>query len=361
LGYWGKTEKLPHPRILEFTSMCGHEKVSSNLIGYLADRVREGSLSIEAAVDEMSRPCLCDLFNNVRASVLLRQLVADLKDGKLSRPPLTSEHPVNEKTWGMKIDAQKCVRCLLCLPYCPMSAIIVMKRAGVVAIDPEECVECGTCFRVVPCPTDAIVPGELEWPHTIRMDLSDPHVPDQSPIFTGLTSSGTTDRSSLFSRPLTNRLGRDHEVKTNDVTGRYAPGFAGIRVELGRPVLGTKFREVEKVTQLLSSLKLIPEKGPVRTLMTDLSTGKLRADVLNEKVNRCAVEVIVPLEQVPVVLQRLRDVSGRVDTVFVVNLISPISKDGSVPVLTFLKDTGMKVSINGKTNVGLGRPLITFF
>jgi ferredoxin len=360
LGFLGRTEKLPHSRILEFTSMCGHEKVSSNLVWYLADRVREDSLSIEAAVDEMSRPCLCDLFNNVRASVLLRQLVADLKEGKLLKPQPTLKHQVTEKTWGMRIDAQKCIRCLLCLPYCPMSAIIEMRGAGVVAIDPEECVECGTCFRVVPCPTDAIVPGELEWPHTIRMDLSDPHVPDQSPILTGSKSSSTADRSSLFSRPLTNRLGRDHEVKTNDVTGRYAPGFAGIRVELGRPVLGTKLREVEKVTRLFSSLKLTPEKGPVRTLMIDLSTGKLRDDVLNEKVNRCAVEVMVPLERVPLVLQQLRDVAGEVDTVFVINLISTISKDGSVPVLAALKKTGMKVSINGKTNVGLGRPLKTF-
>lgn len=360
LGLWGRTEKLPHPRILEFTTMCGHEKVSSNLVWYLADRVREGSLSLETAVEQMSRPCQCDLFNKVRARVLLRQLVADLKDGNLLKVQPELKKQVSEKTWGMKIDPVKCNGCLLCLPYCPMSAIIEMQEKGVVAIDPEECVECGTCFRFAPCPTGAFVPGELEWPHTIRMDLSDPHVPDQSPILTGFKPRETADRASLFSRPLTNRLGRDHEVKTNDVTGRYAPGSAGIRVELGRPVLGTKLREVEKVTRVFSSLSLTPQEGPVRTLMTDPSTGKLRDDVLNEKVNRCAVEVIVPLGQVPVVLQELREVARQVDTVFVMNLISPVAKDGSVPVLAAVKEAGMKVSINGKTNVGLGRPLKIF-
>ena len=362
LGFWGRTEKLPHPRILEFTTMCGHEKVSSNLVWYLADRVQEGTLSIEEAASEMTRPCQCSLFNKVRASALLRQLVVDLKDGTLLKPKSPPKKRVNTKTWGMTVDAKKCTGCLACIPYCPMSAIAEVDGKGVVAIDPEECVECGTCFRVAVCPTAAIVPGELEWPHTIRMDLSDSYVPDQSPILTGFKQRETADRLSLLSRPANeSRLGRNHEVKTNDVTGRYAPGWAGILVEVGRPVLGTRFRDVEKVTKALSSLKITPSKGPVSALMTDKSTGKLRDDVLNEKVNRCIVEVIVPLKQVPVILGQLREVSNNVDTVFALDVISPVAKDGSVPVLPAVREAGMEVSINGKTNVGLGRPLMKFF
>lgn len=362
LGFWGRTEKLPHPRILEFTTMCGHEKVSSNLVWYLADRVQAGSLSIEEAASELTRPCQCDLFNKVRASTLLRQLVVDLKAGNLVKPQTSPKKQVNSKTWGMTIDARKCTGCLACVPYCPMSAIVEMGEKGLVEIDPEECVECGTCFRVAVCPTAAIVPGELEWPHTLRMDFSDPYVPDQSPILTGFKQREPTDRPSLLSRPANNaRLGRNHEVKTNDVSGRYAPGSAGILVELGRPVLGTSLREVEKVTRVLSSLGITPTKGPVNTLMTDKCTGKLRDDVLNEKVNRCIVEVIVPLEQVPIVLQQLREVSNTIDTVFALAVISPVARDGSVPVLTAIREAGMEVSINGKTNVGLGRPLIKFF
>jgi len=244
-----------------------------------------------------------------------------------------------------------------------MSAIVEVPESGVVAIDPEECVECGTCFRMGICPTGAIVPRDLEWPHTLRADLSDPYVPDRSPILTGCERDETADRSSLLSRPSNiGSLGRSHEMKTNDVTGRYLPGRAGIIVEVGRPVLGARLREVQKVTKALTSLGIFPsEVWEINALVADKSTGRLRDDVLDEKVNRCLVEVDVPLERVSPVLQKLREVAGSVDTVFAIDLISPVDRDGSVPTLAAAKEAGMEPSMNGKTNVGLGRPLVRFF
>jgi hypothetical protein len=46
-----------------------------------------------------------------------------------------------------------------------------------------------------------------------------------------------------------------------------------------------------------------------------------------------------------------------IDTVFTVNIISKC-RDGEIPVKPILDEAGIKVRINGKTNVGLGRPLI---
>ena len=44
----------------------------------------------------------------------------------------------------MKVDAEKCVSCELCIPYCPMVAISV---DDIAVIDQEECVECAVCLK----------------------------------------------------------------------------------------------------------------------------------------------------------------------------------------------------------------------
>ena len=94
--------------------------------------------------------------------------------------------------------------------------------------------------------------------------------------------------------------------------------------------------------------------------LANRSAGKLRDDILGEKVNRCSMEVRVPLEQAPVILQNLREVARGIDTVFSIDLISVVSEDGSVPSSTAAEEAGMELSMNGKTNVGLGRPLVKF-
>jgi len=60
---------------------------------------------------------------------------------------------------------------------------------------------------------------------------------------------------------------------------------------------------------------------------------------------------------VPEVLKALRDVADRVSTVFSVDLISRVERDGSVPTEGLMAQLGVPISINGKTNIGLGRPL----
>ena len=42
------------------------------------------------------------------------------------------------------------------------------------------------------------------------------------------------------------------EMKTNDVTGRFKKGYAGIAVELGRPQVSTSLRDLEKIAMVVA-------------------------------------------------------------------------------------------------------------
>lgn len=75
LGVWGKTDKLPHERVLEVTTMCGHGMVAANLVNSLVDEVKRGRSSVEAA-KELARQCVCGIFNPTRAAKLLADIAA---------------------------------------------------------------------------------------------------------------------------------------------------------------------------------------------------------------------------------------------------------------------------------------------
>ena len=56
-------------------------------------------------------------------------------------------------------------------------------------------------------------------------------------------------------------------------------------------------------------------------------------------------------------LTALKEISKEVDTVFSVECINRAEPDGSFPLEKALKDLGIPYYINGKQNIGLGRPL----
>ena len=237
----------------------------------------------------------------------------------------------------MRIDETKCTGCLKCVPYCPMGAISKVPNRRLSTIDEDECVECGVCLRANVCATSALYQQPLEWPRVLRSTFSDPRVEHKD---TGVPGRGT------------------EEMKTNDVTGRFGPGHVGMAVELGRPGIGARLYDVEKVAMVIAGMGLpIEPKNPVTFLMTDVTTGKFREDVLNEKVLSAIVEFDAELEQVPEIVARLNEVAKEVDTVFSVDLITLVNRDGTIPVEKFdLAILGRPLSINGKTNVGLARP-----
>jgi ferredoxin len=263
----------------------------------------------------------------------------------------------------MKIDPDKCVACGNCVPICPMGAIAIEPVIGRASINADECVECFTCYRGMSkehlnplmvrtvrrvaklfrfrfdpepdiCPTDAIVPEELAWPRIVRRAFSDPQVPHES---TGIHGRGTA------------------EVKTNDVTHRVKEGEAGFVVEFGRPGVGARFRDIQRITTALAKLGVeFEENNPVASLMTDRSRGAIREDILNEKILSAIVEIKAPIDRVPTVLQRIKALARKVDTVISIGVSSRCDSAGNDLLGKILEQEGYPI-YRGKTNLGLGR------
>jgi Pyruvate/2-oxoacid:ferredoxin oxidoreductase delta subunit len=239
----------------------------------------------------------------------------------------------------MIIDKETCIGCEDCHPYCPVGAISSVEResGNVSEIDQAEWVEWGACLeRAGVWPVDAIYMPKLEWPRSVREPFSNPDV--KHPSTTG-QGRGT------------------EEMKTNEVTGRYTRGIAGIAIEMGRPGIGTSFRDLQTVAMTLAELGVEFEpNNPVAALMVDKETGKISEDVLNEKVLSAILEFKVNTEQVKEVLETIKDAATRIDTVFSLDLISRVDPDGTIPVIAIAKEAGFSPRPNTKTNVGLGRP-----
>ncbi|RPI09124.1 MAG: 4Fe-4S ferredoxin [Zetaproteobacteria bacterium] len=246
----------------------------------------------------------------------------------------------------MKIDAGKCIGCGKCRSYCTMlGGVMRFERDRknqtriYYVIDEDECVECSVCLRSGCCPTEALHQPELVWPRTVRKNFSDP----------------------LKIHPETRIPGRGtEEMKTNEVTGRYRRGMYGMAFELGRPGVGARFRDVEKVAMALAALGIgFEENNPVTKLMADRKQGRINPEVLDEKVLSAIVEFMIPADKLPEVLSVLDRVSREIDTVFSGDIIARVGEDGSVPYAREIAARGRFLSINGKSNVGLGRPLAT--
>ncbi len=239
----------------------------------------------------------------------------------------------------MKIDKNKCTGVGACQPYCPVGAIVTVEWKGksVSEIIQEECVECGVCQRSGVCPNDAIYKTDLEWPRSIRAAFSNPTTSHRE---TNVGGRGT------------------EEMKTNDVTGRFREGFAGVLIEMGRSGVGTTFRDLQKVTMAIAKLGVEFEpKNPVTSLITDQKTGKINEEVLNGKALSAIVGFIIENNRLKEALEVLKRVSTQIDTVFSLGLISRVSQDGKIPTVSIAKEAGFSPYPNTKTNVGLGRPL----
>ena len=235
----------------------------------------------------------------------------------------------------MRIDGDICIACELCVPYCPMEAISM--KDDVAVIDEDECVDCGVCLKSGVCPVDCIIFEPAPWPRSLRTTFSDPRTEHKE---TKIAGRGT------------------EEMKTNDVTGRFKRGWIGMGCEIGRPGIGARFRDVDKVAQVLAKQGVEFElKNPVTFFMEDVKTGKLKEEVLNEKVLSAIVECLFPIEKFKDVITALKAVAKEVDTVFTVECINRADPDGSYPLRKLLAEMSIPHYINGKQCVGLGRPL----
>lgn len=74
LKIWGRTEELPSEEILGITTMCGHAMVPVQLVEDMVKRIKKGRITPEEAGNELSKPCMCGIFNPERAAEILKTL-----------------------------------------------------------------------------------------------------------------------------------------------------------------------------------------------------------------------------------------------------------------------------------------------
>lgn len=241
----------------------------------------------------------------------------------------------------MIIDNNLCTGCGKCMVYCPVEAIMetgkkTTKGKKLRAVDLDQCVECGNCLRSAVCPVDAISQQPLEWPRSIR---------------------------SAFSNPKTEHKSKDmgrgtEEMKTNEVTHRFVAGEVGIAIEMGRPLLGASFRDVDRVTQAVARVGVEFEaRNPLTALLENPSRGVVKKEILNERVLSTIVEFKVQEKKLEEVMLAIKGVAGDLDTVFSLGLIRVLPPQGPDPVIERVERLGFEVRPNGKVNLGLGRPI----
>jgi ferredoxin len=264
----------------------------------------------------------------------------------------------------MRINPIKCVACGNCTYVCPMGAIYVDPAINRATIDGDECVECYACYyglskeRLNPvmvrtirkifqlvrlrfdpepdiCPTSAFEPDELPWPRVVRRAFSDPRATHES---TGVQGRGT------------------EEVKTNDVTHRVKQGEVGFTIEFGRPGVGVRFRDIQKMTQALAKAKVpFEKKNPLTLLMSDTATGTLRADILDEKILSAIVEIKVDIIRTEEIVQLVHDVEREIDTVVALGVGTRCDENGEENIVApILERLGYHLQ-RAKTNTGLGK------
>jgi hypothetical protein len=147
-------------------------------------------------------------------------------------------------------------------------------------------------------------------------------------------------------------------MKTNDVTGRFPRGIAGVMIEMGRPGTGTTFKDLQLVSAALATVGVdFEEKNPVTALMENRRTGEIKEEILNERVLSAIIELRITNDRVREVLRVVREVSQQIGTVFSLSVVNRVNEDGSLPVISIVKEAGFLLRPNTKTNVGLGRPL----
>jgi hypothetical protein len=210
---------------------------------------------------------------------------------------------------------------------------------GAMVIDPEECVECAVCLRNAKCPTSAFEDTELTMPRCVRKAFSDPFGKHENTQYKH-TGRGT------------------EEIKTNDVTGVvHSLGQVEVVVEMGRPGVGARFSDVEKITKAVSAFDIVFDPhNPVSEHITDKKNGAVDERVLNEKVLSCIIEFSARIEDLRAILGTVRDVGKGLDTVFSLSVICKVDDSNHTAVEDQIAASFIPRA-SSKINVGLGRPL----
>jgi len=232
----------------------------------------------------------------------------------------------------MRINPDLCIGCGNCIIICPIQAIKFEEKKAV--IDEDLCVECSICYRNAECPSNAIKTTHLKWPRIVRNPFSDVISTHK---LTGVPGRGT------------------EEMKTNDVTNRFGMNEIGISIEIGRPGLGTKLRNVNLFTSELTKIGVeYEEASPITSLLTE-DRNYINEDLKEESVLSAIIELKITYGKFNLVMSKIKEIDKKIDTVFTVGIISRVLDDGSIPIIQKLTNLGYHVSPNAKVNIGLGK------
>jgi len=97
------------------------------------------------------------------------------------------------------------------------------------------------------------------------------------------------------------------------------------------------------------------KKNPITSLMSDVSTGTIREDVMGEKLMSAIVEIKVPVERTEEIIRLVWNIEKQVDTVVALGVGTRCDDTGDETVVApVLERLGYKLQ-RAKTNTGLGR------
>ncbi len=100
------------------------------------------------------------------------------------------------------------------------------------------------------------------------------------------------------------------------------------------------------------------KNNPITTLMTNVETGDIREDILNEKVMSAIIEIKVGVERTEEIIRIVWAVEKTLNTQVVIGVGVRCDEDGEEKiVLPILEKLGYNPQ-RAKTNIGLGRKVI---
>ena len=129
------------------------------------------------------------------------------------------------------------------------------------------------------------------------------------------------------------------------------------RLDASRRGARSNSTTLEIVAQYLASLEVEFEPiNPVTQLLNAETGGLKYPEVRKERVLSAIIEFKTNESQIGQVLRTLETAAKHIETVFSVSVISRCCEK-TIPILSRLQAEGYQPRVNGKTNLGLGRPL----